>query len=199
MITDSSKDVPRKRVIVALTGATGQILGINVLQALRKMNIETHLIMTHWAETTMKYETDYSPANVRALADHTHSVHDMSAPVASGSFRADGMVIVPCSVKTLGAIAAGYGEDLVARIADVMMKERRRLILAVRESPYSLIHLRNMVTVTEAGGIITSPVPAFYTRPSSIDDLIDQWIGRTLDLLDLDTGNFKRWKGWEKD
>ncbi|KAF2166317.1 hypothetical protein M409DRAFT_36753 [Zasmidium cellare ATCC 36951] len=199
MTHNQGHDQARKQIVVAMTGATGQILGIKTLQSLRGLNVETHLIMSHWAETTLKYETDYSPANVRALADHTHSVHDMAAPVSSGSFKCDGMIIVPCSAKSLGAIAAGYGEDLIARTADVMLKERRRLILAVRESPYSLIHLRNMATVTEAGGVITSPVPAFYTRPDTIDDLIDQWIGRTLDLVDLDTQAFQRWKGWEKD
>lgn len=199
MSSSLAKDHLRRQIVVALTGATGQILGIRTLEILRDMNVETHLIMTHWAETTLKYETDYSPSNVRALADHSYSIHDMAAPVASGSFKCDGMIVVPCSAKSLAAIAAGYGEDLVARTADVMMKERRRLILAVREAPLSLIHLRNMTSVTEAGGIITVPVPAFYTRPGSVDELIDQWIGRMLDLLDLNVGNFKRWKGWEKD
>lgn len=199
MSHNSGKDHPRRRVVVAMTGATGQILGIKTIEALRRANIETHLVMSHWAETTLKYETDYSPANVRALADYHYTVTDLAAPVSSGSFKCDGMIVVPCSAKSLAAIAAGYGEDLVARTADVMLKERRRLILAVRESPLSLIHLRNMSAVTEAGGIVTVPVPAFYTRPDTIDDLIEQWIGRTLDLLDIDTGSFKRWTGWEKD
>lgn len=182
-----------------MTGATGQILGIKTLEALRKANVETHLIMSHWAETTLKYETDYTPANLRALADHHYSVHDLAAPIASGSFRCDGMIVVPCSAKSLAAMAMGYGEDLVARTADVILKERRKLILAVRESPFSLIHLRNMTTIVEAGGNITPPVPSFYTKPGSIDDLIDQWVGRMLDLLDVDTGNFQRWTGWVKD
>lgn len=189
----------RKQVVVAMTGATGQILGIKTLEALRKANIETHLVMSHWAETTLKYETDYTPANVRALADHHYSVHDLAAPIASGSFKCDGMIVVPCSAKSLAAMAMGYGEDLIARTADVVLKERRKLILAVRESPFSLIHLRNMTTIVEAGGNITPPVPSFYTKPGSIDDLIDQWVGRMLDLLDVDTGNFQRWNGWVKD
>lgn len=129
MAPQASLRHPRKQIVVALTGATGQILGIKALEALRKDNIETHLIMTQWAETTLKYETDYTPANLRALADHHYSDHDMAAPVASGSFKCDGMLVVPCSAKTLAAVAAGYGEDLVARTADVMMKERRRLVL----------------------------------------------------------------------
>lgn len=189
----------RRRIVVALTGATGSILGIKTLTTLRRLNIETHLIISKWAEATIKYETDYTVANVRALADHVYSVNDMAAPISSGSFRIDGMVVVPCSVKTLAAISSGVCDDLISRAADVVLKERRRLVLAVRETPLSVIHLRNMTAVTEAGGIIFPPVPAFYIKPGSIDDLVDHSVGRMLDLFDLDTAGFERWEGWKRE
>ncbi|KAK4494644.1 hypothetical protein PRZ48_014000 [Zasmidium cellare] len=190
--------ITRKRFIVAMTGATGAILGIKLLLLLRRLHIETHLIMSHWAEQTIKYETDYSPANVRALADHVYSIHDQAAPISSGSFRCDGMVIVPCSVKTLAGINAGYCNDLIARAADVMLKERRRLVMALRETPLSEIHIRNMLEVTRAGAVICPTVPAFYTKPESIDDMCDQMLGRVMDLFDIDVGGFTRWNGIEK-
>ena len=190
---------PRKRLIVAMTGATGAIMGIKILLVLRRLHIETHLIMSHWAEQTIRYETEYTPANVRALADHTYGVHDQAAPVSSGSFHADGMIIVPCSMKTLAGVNAGYGDDLIARAADVMLKERRRLVLAVRETPLSEIHLRNMLEVTRAGAIICPTVPAFYTKASSIDEMVDQMIGRMLDLFGIDTGDFERWGEQKKE
>lgn len=187
-----------KRIVVAITGATGATLGIKALIALRKLNVETHLVMSQWAEATIKYETDYHPSNVKALADHTHSIHDMAAPISSGSFKADGMIIVPCSMKTLAAINTGFCDDLISRTADVMLKERRRLVLVARETPLSSIHLRNMLEVSNAGAIIFPPVPAYYIRASSMDDLVDQSVGRMLDLFDLDTGDFARWEGWAK-
>lgn len=189
----------RKRIIVALTGATGTILGIKTLIALRRLNVETHLVMSKWAENTLKYETDYTPANVRALADHVYSNYDMAAPIASGSFRVDGMVVVPCSMKTLAAISSGYCDDLIARSADVVLKERHRLVLVARECPLSGIHLQNMLSATQNGAIIFPPVPAFYIRPSSVDDLIDHSVGRILDLFDLDTADFSRWEGFKKE
>jgi phenylacrylic acid decarboxylase len=189
----------RKRIIVALTGATGAILGINTLIALRRLNIETHLIVSKWAYSTLKYETDYTRSSLHALADHVYSSHDMAAPIASGSFRVDGMVIVPCSMKTLAAIAAGYCDDLISRAADVMLKERHRLVLVARECPLSGIHLQNMLTVNQNGGIIFPPVPAYYTRPSSIEDLVDHTVGRVLDLFGFDTEEFVRWNGFEKE
>ena len=189
----------RKRIIVALTGATGTILGIKTLIALRRLNVETHLVMSKWAENTLKYETDYTPANVRALADHVYSNHDMAAPIASGSFRVDGMVVVPCSMKTLAAISSGYCDDLIARAADVVLKERHRLVLVARECPLSGIHLQNMLTATQNGAVIFPPVPAFYIRPSSVDDLVDHSVGRILDLFDLDTENIARWEGFKKE
>lgn len=189
----------RRRIIIALTGATGSILGIKTLITLRQLNVETHLIISKWAEATIKYETDYTVANVRALADHVYNVHDMAAPISSGSFRVDGMAIVPCSVKTLAAISSGFCDDLISRAADVMLKERRRLVLAVRETPLSAVHLQNMTAVTQAGAVIFPPVPAFYIRPSSIEDLVDHSVGRMLDLFDLDTAGLERWEGWKRE
>ncbi|CAI7623238.1 unnamed protein product [Penicillium manginii] len=179
---------PRRKIIVAFTGATGSILGIQTLIALRRLNVETHLIISKWAEATIKYETDYTILNIRALADHVYNINDMSARIASGSFRVDGMTVVPCSIC----------DDLISRAADVILKERRRLVLAVRETPLSTIHLQNMLSVTQAGAIIFPPVPAFYIKPSSVEDLINHSVGRMLDLFDLDTAAFERWEGWKK-
>lgn len=189
---------PRKRIIVAITGATGAQIGIHILQTLRRLNVETHIIISKWAAETIKFETDYTPAAVRALADHAYSSHDLAAPIASGSYRVDGMIVAPCSVKTLAAINAGICDDLVTRAADVCLKERRRLVLSVRETPFSEIHLRNMMEVTRAGAIVAPPVVAFYTKPSSINDILDQMVGRLLDLFDLDARNFERWDGMQK-
>ncbi|OHE99283.1 3-octaprenyl-4-hydroxybenzoate carboxy-lyase UbiX [Colletotrichum orchidophilum] len=189
---------PRKKIIVALTGATGAQIGIHILQTLRRLNVETHLIISKWAAETIKWETDYTPAAVKALADHAYNSHDLAAPIASGSYRVDGMIVVPCSVKTLAAINAGICDDLVTRAADVCLKERKRLVLSVRETPFSEIHLRNMMEVTRAGAIIAPPVVGFYTRPSSIDDVLDQMVGRLLDLFDLDARNFERWDGMQQ-
>ena len=194
-----SQQPRRRRIIIALTGATGSILGIKTLITLRHLNVETHLIISKWAEATIKYETDYTVANVRALADHVYNVHDMAAPISSGSFRVDGMAIVPCSVKTLAAISSGFCDDLISRAADVMLKERRRLVLAVRETPLSAVHLQNMTAVTQAGAVIFPPVPAFYIKPSSIEDLVDHSVGRMLDLFDLDTAGLERWEGWKRE
>lgn len=192
----TSNSSRRRRIVVAMTGATGSILGIKVLLALRRLNVETHLVMSKWAEATIKYETDYHSSNVRALADHVHNINDMAAPISSGSFKTDGMIVVPCSMKTLAAITTGFCDDLISRTADVMLKERRRLVLVTRETPLSDIHLRNMLTVTQSGAVIFPPVPAFYIRAAGMDELVDQSVGRMLDLFDLDTGEFERWNGW---
>lgn len=185
----------RKRIVVAITGATGALLGIKTLLALRHLNIETHLILSKWGEATLKHETDYKPSTLKALASYTHSIHDMAAPISSGSFKTDGMIIVPCSMKTLAAINSGCCDDLISRTADVMLKERRRVVLVARETPLSEIHLRNMLGVTRAGAVVFPPVPAFYIRPASVEELVDQSVGRILDLFDLDTGDFERWSG----
>jgi phenylacrylic acid decarboxylase len=189
----------RKKIVVAMTGATGAILGIKVLIALRRLQVETHLVISKWAGETIKYETDYHPTTVRALADHVYNINDMAAPIASGSFRADGMIVVPCSMKSLAAMAMGFGEDLISRSADVMLKERRRLVIVARETPLSDIHLRNMLTLTQSGAVIFPPVPAFYIKASSLDEIVDQSVGRMLDLFDLDTGDFERWNGWKNE
>ncbi|KAJ5112033.1 Phenylacrylic acid decarboxylase [Penicillium argentinense] len=188
----------RKRIIVAMTGATGAILGIKTLIALRRLNIETHLVMSKWAEATIKYETDYHPSNVKVLADHVHNINDMAAPISSGSFKTDGMIVVPCSMKTLAGVHSGFCDDLISRTADVMLKERRKLVLVVRETPLSEIHLRNMLEITRAGAVIFPPVPAYYIRAAGIEELVDQSVGRMLDLFDLDTGDFERWEGWQE-
>ncbi|KAI8245002.1 Flavin prenyltransferase PAD1 [Colletotrichum sp. SAR 10_99] len=189
---------PRKKIIVAITGATGAQIGIHILQTLRRLNVETHLIISKWAAETIKYETDYTPSAVKALADHAYSAHDLAAPIASGSYRVDGMIVAPCSVKTLAAINAGICDDLITRAADVCLKERKRLVLSVRETPFSEIHLRNMLEVTRAGAIIAPPVVGFYTKPSDIDDILNQMVGRLLDLFDLDSRAFERWDGMGK-
>ena len=189
---------PRKRIILAITGATGAQIGIHILQALRRLNVETHLVISKWAAETIKLETDYTVATVRALADHSYSPYDLSAPIASGSYRVDGMIVAPCSVKTLAAINAGICDDLITRAADVCLKERKKLVLSVRETPLSEIHLRNMLEVTRAGAIVTPPVVGFYTRPATVEDVLNQMCGRLLDLFDLDSGDFPRWEGLKK-
>ncbi|KAF4813662.1 Flavin prenyltransferase PAD1 [Colletotrichum siamense] len=189
---------PRKKIIIAITGATGAQIGIHILQTLRRLNVETHLIISKWAAETIKYETDYTPSAVKALADHAYSAHDLAAPIASGSYRVDGMIVAPCSVKTLAAINAGICDDLITRAADVCLKERKRLVLSVRETPFSEIHLRNMLEVTRAGAIVAPPVVGFYTKPSGIDDILNQMVGRLLDLFDLDSRAFERWDGMAK-
>ncbi|CAO2649184.1 Nn.00g101330.m01.CDS01 [Neocucurbitaria sp. VM-36] len=183
------------RIIVAMTGATGSVLGVEILRILRRMNIETHLVISKWAAATLAYETDYTVKDLRALAHKTYSAMDVSAPISSGSFRTQGMVIVPCSMKTLSAVATGYGDDLITRAADVILKERRKLVVVARETPLNGIHLQNMTTITRNGGIVFPPVPAFYTKPQSVDDIVKQSVGRILDMFDLDTGDFKRWSG----
>ncbi|KAL4804042.1 Phenylacrylic acid decarboxylase [Aspergillus unguis] len=185
----------RRRMIVAMTGATGALMGIKILIALRQLNIETHLILSKWAAETLKYETDYHPSNIKALADYTYNINDMGAPVSSGSFKTEGMIVVPCSMKTLAAISTGFCDDLISRSADVVLKERRRLVLVARETPLSEIHLRNMLDVTRAGAVVFPPVPAFYIRPGSVEELVEQSVGRVLDLFGLETGNFERWEG----
>jgi phenylacrylic acid decarboxylase len=184
------------RIVVAMTGATGSVLGVRILQILQRMNIESHLVISKWAAATLAYETDYTVKQLRALAYKTYSTSDVAASISSGSFRTHGMVIVPCSMKTLSAVANGYGDDLITRAADVTLKERRKLVVVARETPLTGIHLQNMMTVTQNGGIIFPPVPAFYTRPESVEDIVAQSVGRILDMFDIDAGDFKRWDGF---
>ncbi|KAG9949607.1 hypothetical protein KCU85_g4284, partial [Aureobasidium melanogenum] len=187
-----------KRIVVGVTGATGTLFAIRILQVLKSLGIETHLVMSKWAVATMKYETSTTEAEVRALATASYPLKDMSAPPSSGSFLHDGMIIVPCSMKTLAAVRIGYCDDLISRSADVCLKKRRRLVLAIRETPLSDIHLENMLSLRKAGAVIFPPVPAFYTRPQTIDDLINQSVGRMLDALDIHTEEFERWTGFRK-
>ena len=183
-----------RRLIVALTGATGAIYGVRALQALKTAGVETHLVVSKWAQRTLAHETDDSLEQVQALASEVHALHDMGAPIASGSFVTDGMLIAPCSMRTLGAIAHGVGDNLIHRAADVVLKERRRLTLAVVETPLSAIHLENMLKLSRLGVSIVPPVPAFYTRPAAIDDLVNYTVARLLDQLGIHV-DAPRWQG----
>lgn len=184
-----------KRIVVAITGATGIAIGVRILQLLKQCNIETHLVMSKWGMATMKYETDYTMDDVIPLASKVYTSRDVSAPISSGSFQHDGMIVVPCSMKTLAGIRIGFTEDLIVRAADVTLKERRKLLLVTRETPLSDIHLDNMSYLSKMGTIIFPPVPAFYTRPRTIEDIIEQTSGRILDCFGIDTNNFPRWEG----
>jgi 4-hydroxy-3-polyprenylbenzoate decarboxylase len=188
--------VSRRRIVVALSGASGAIYGVRLLEVLATdPGIETHAIISKGASATIGYETDRDPASVAALADHVHDEGNLAAALASGTFLTDGMVVAPCSIRTLGAIANSLNDNLIVRAADVHLKERRRLILMVRETPLHLGHLRLMSDVTAAGGIILPPVPGFYVRPTTIGDLVDHSIGKVLDLLGIEHDLFRRWDG----
>lgn len=183
-----------RRLIVGITGASGVIYGQRLLLALQGRDIETHLVMTRSAALTIAYELEQSVDSLKALASTVHPVGDVGASIASGSCRTMGMIIAPCSMKTLASIATGTCDNLLTRAADVTLKERGRLVLLVRETPLHLGHLRNMTAVTEMGAIVSPPVPAFYARPKTIEALVDQTIGRALDLFDIDTANVTRWR-----
>jgi 4-hydroxy-3-polyprenylbenzoate decarboxylase len=175
-----------ERLVIGLSGASGVIYGIRLLEALKDLEIESHLVMTKPAQMTIAYETDMTPKQVAAKADHTHAIDDIGAPIASGSFKTGGMIVAPCSVRSMSEIATGVTSNLLTRAADVMLKERRPLILMVRETPLHLGHLRTMTSLTEMGAIILPPVPAFYAEPKTLSDLVDQMVGRALDLVGLD-------------
>jgi len=183
-----------RRLIVAITGASGSIYGVRLLERLKDTDIETHLIMSRWGARTMIHETSYTPDQVQALADVYHPLGDQGASISSGSFVTMGMVVAPCSARTLAAIAHGIGDNLIHRAADVVLKERRKLVLAVRESPFSEIHLDNMLKLSRMGVVIAPPLPAFYTRPGSIDDLVDYSVSRLLDQLGIHQ-DVSRWSG----
>ncbi|GGB96703.1 UbiX family flavin prenyltransferase [Pseudoduganella buxea] len=194
-------DRPR-RFVIAITGATGAVYGVRLLQTLRALRgshvppgIETHLVVSDAAVLTLHEETGMARRDVEALADVVHKAHNVGATIASGSYQADAMVIAPCSMKTLAAVAHGLSDNLIARAADVMLKERRRLILMVRETPFNLAHLRNMTAVTEMGGIIFPPLPSFYHQPKTIDDIVDHTVARVIDLLGIDSHAAPRWNG----
>jgi len=184
----------QKPIIIGISGASGIIYGIELLHALRKARIETHLVMSKAAEQTRVYETDLSSGQLRALADVVYSSSDIGAAIASGSFVCAGMIVAPCSMRSLAEIATGMSTQLLTRAADVTLKERRRLVLMVRETPLTQVHLHNMLKVTDMGGIIAPPVPAFYAKPDSLQTMVRHCVGRVLDLFDIDVGWARRWQ-----
>ena len=184
-----------RRLIVGMTGSTGAIFGVRMLEALKASEIESHLIISKWAQRTLEHETRYTLEQVRALANVVHSPVDMGASVSSGSFKTDGMVVIPCSMRTLGCIASGYGEHLVHRAADVILKERRRLVLVVRETPLSQVHLENMLKLARMGVCMLPPMPAFYNHPQTVDDIVNHIVARVLDQFDIPAPFAKRWDG----
>ena len=183
----------RPRLIVGISGASGAIYGARLLELLRPLPVETHLVISRTADVTLAVETDLKPAAVRARADVVHSNSDMAAPISSGSFKTIGMVVAQCSIRSMAEIASGVTTTLLSRAADVVLKERRRLVLLVRETPLHTGHLRTMTALSEMGAVIAPPVPAFYAKPQTLDEMIDQTLGRILDLFDLETGLVRRW------
>ncbi|CAH2802076.1 MAG: Flavin prenyltransferase UbiX [uncultured Caballeronia sp.] len=185
-----------RRLIVAITGATGSIYGVRLLETLRRLgSVETHLLISSAGWLNIQHELDLDKTTVHALADVVHNVRDVGTSVASGSFATDGMIVAPCSMKTLASIAFGLSDNLITRAADVVLKERRRLVLMVRETPFNLAHLRNMTSVTEMGGVIFPPLPAFYHRPASIDEIVDQTVDRMIDMFALGSPITAAWPG----
>src|ERR1700733_2702910 len=193
MEREQSAKSTAEKLVIGLSGASGVAYGIRLLEALRELRIESHLVMTKPAQLTIGYETDLTPKQVAAKADHVHRIEDIAAPIASGSFRTRGMIVAPCSVRTMSEIATGVTTTLLTRAADVMLKERRPLILMVRETPLHLGHLRTMTALAEMGAILLPPMPAFYAEPKTLSDLVDQMVGRALDLLGYDWPDMKRW------
>ena len=184
-----------KRIIVGISGASGIIYGVRALELLRDCEVETHLVMSRSAELTLHYELEMSSEEVRNLASEVHAIRNVGASIASGSFQTAGMLVAPCSIRTLSEIATGVTSTLLTRAADVVLKERRRLVLMVRETPLHLGHLHSMTRVSEMGAVIAPPVPAFYARPASLDDIVTQSVGRVLDLFGLEVEQVRRWTG----
>jgi 4-hydroxy-3-polyprenylbenzoate decarboxylase len=182
-----------RRLIIGITGASGVVYGVRLLELLRDTGIETHLVMTRSAELTLAYETDLKATEVKALATRVYPVRDVGAAIASGSYRTMGMIIAPCSVRSMAAIATGVTSTLLTRAADVVLKERRRLVVMIRETPLHAGHLRSLTQLAEIGAIVYPPVPAFYSKPASIADMVDHTVGRVLDLFDIDLGIVHRW------
>ncbi len=195
-MVNASSESPgnRPRIVVGISGASGVVYGIRLLELLRSLRLETHLVISRSAEVTIAHETDMKLRAIRALADVNHKYEDIGASIASGSFKTLGMVIAPCSMRSLSEIACGVTSNLLTRAADVVLKERRKLVLMVRETPLHLGHLRSMAAAAEIGAVISPPVPAFYAKPESIADLIDHTLGRVLDQFDLDVKAVRRWK-----
>ena len=188
-------NVEPKRLIIGISGASGAIYGIELLKALKPTSVETHLIISKSAQITIAHETEYTPVQVHALADHVYSAQDMAARISSGSFKTMGMIVAPCSMRSLAEIATGNTTSLLSRAADVVIKERRRLLLLPRETPLHSIHLRNMLTLSDMGCIIAPPVPAFYSKPDSITELVQHTVGRVLDIFDISHDLVDRWDG----
>jgi 4-hydroxy-3-polyprenylbenzoate decarboxylase len=189
---------PPRRIVVAISGASGSVYGLRLLQAIKAMpDVETHLVVSDAGWRNLRHETGAEQTAVEALAGHVHDVRNVGAAIASGSFQTSAMVIAPCSMRTLAAVAHGLGDNLITRAADVALKERRRLVLLVRESPLNLAHLNNMAAVTQMGGIICPPIPAFYQRPQTVAEIVDSSVARVLDLLDLQHALAARWQGLE--
>lgn len=186
------------RIVLGVTGASGAIFGIRALEALKALSIETHLILSRWSRTTIAHETHYTLDQVEALASVVHHEDNQAASVSSGSFKTDGMIVAPCSMKTLAAIRAGFGDTLICRAADVVLKERRKLVLLARESPFSEIHLENMLALTRMGAVILAPVPAFYNCPQNLDDVVHHIVGRLLDQFGLELPGMSRWSGFTR-
>lgn len=184
-----------KRLIVGMTGATGAIFGIRLLQALKDADVETHLVLSKWAQRTVEHETGWTLARVKEMCSEYHPPGDMAATISSGSFLTEGMVIIPCSMRTLASVAHGIGDHLIHRAADVILKERRRLVVVARETPLSEVHLENMLKLARMGATILPPMPAFYNRPSGIEDIVDHVVARVLDQLGIETSFGKRWNG----
>lgn len=199
MHTQSTETPPpakqARRIVVAMTGASGALYGVRLLEALRALGAETHLVISKAGALSLRHELGMRVAQLKTLADHAHPIGDVAASIASGSFQTQGMAVAPCSVKTLGEIASGISGNLISRAADVALKERRRLVLMLRETPLHLGHIRSMAQVTEMGGVIFPPVPAFYTQPKTLADLVDHSVGRVLDLLGIESDLVERWEG----
>jgi len=181
------------RLIIGVSGASGIIYAVRLLEVLKTCNVEVHLVLSEWAICNFGYETDKSLEEIKSLASFTYTNQQLDAPISSGSFLTDGMVIVPCSMKSLSAIAHGYSDSLLVRAADVILKEKRKLILVPRETPLSIIHLNNMVAAAQAGAMILPPMPAFYNRPQTIDDIVNHTVARIVDHFGLESGLIKRW------
>ena len=189
---------PSKKIIIGISGASGAIYGVALLKLLRQLKVETHLVISKTAQLTLPHETSLSLREASALADVHYNSNDMAAAISSGSFKTDGMIVAPCSMKSLGEIATATGSNLLTRAADVVLKERRRLVLMVRETPLHSVHLRHMLTLSDMGAIIAPPVPAFYNAPANLDDVVRHSVGRVLDLFDIAHENVTRWHGLEK-
>jgi len=187
--------VDRVKLIIGITGATGAIYGVRLLERLRDAGAETHLVISRWGARTLLHETPYTREQVEALATVAYAPGDMGAAISSGSFRTDGMIVAPCSAKTLAAMAHGFGDNLIHRAADVVLKERRKLVLSVREAPLSDIHLENMLKLSRMGAMVMPPLPAFYNHPRTIDDIVDYTVARLLDQFGLEVSGAARWAG----